>query len=64
MTFILLPYGSGGFSIERTLARWFPPALTPLDLDSHKQSLAYQYRISRKGEDRNPTMIAGVQIVR
>jgi len=64
MNFILLPSGSGGFSIEGLLARWFPPRLTPLDRDTHKQVLAYQYRITRKGVEHNPKMIAGAKIVR
>lgn len=64
MKFILLPYGSGGFSIGGLLARWFPPRLTPLDPDARKQVLAYQYRIGRKGVERHPTMFAGVRVIR
>ncbi len=62
MNFILLPGGSAGF--EQWLAKWFPPRLTPLDPEAHKEVIAYQYRISRKGVERHPTMFAGAQIVR
>jgi hypothetical protein len=64
MNFILLPAGSGGFCLEWKLAKWFPPRLTSLDSDAHKEVLAYQYRIGRKGVERHPTMFAGAQIVR
>lgn len=64
MTFILLPSGSGGFSIENLLTRWFPPSLTSLNREAHREVLAYQYRITRKGDDHNPKMLMGARIIR
>jgi hypothetical protein len=64
MKFILLPAGSGGFSWENTLARLFPPQLSALDQDGLLDSMAYNYRITRRGEHRNPEALAGVRIVK
>ncbi len=61
MKFILLPAGSGGFSWEGLLSKLFPPVLTPMDRDSLMDVLSYQYRINRKGEDRNPYALAGAK---
>lgn len=64
MKFIMLPAGSGGFDAEEVLARLFPPTLTKLDGEAHKEVLAYQYRIGRKGVERNPAVLMGATIVR
>jgi hypothetical protein len=63
MKFIKLPAGTGGFDFEELLARFFPPVLTKLDPEAHKQVLAYQYRINRKGIERNPAITMGARIV-
>lgn len=63
MKFLLLPRGSGGFSIDGLLSKLFPPRLTPLDRDGLKDVLAYQYRISRRGEERNPHTMVGAQVL-
>jgi hypothetical protein len=63
MNFILLTGGSKAVTLEGILAYLFPPRLAVLDRDSLKDSLGYQYRITRKGEVRNPAAYAGVQIV-
>ncbi len=63
MKFIKLPAGTGGFDFEELLARLFPPVLTKLDPEAHKQVLAYQYRIGRKGVERNPAVTMGARIV-
>jgi hypothetical protein len=63
MNFILLPAGSGGFSVEGLLSRLFPPRMDALDRSGLKDALEYQYRITRKGIERNPYVFAGVRIV-
>lgn len=63
MKFIMLPAGSGGFNVEKILSQLFPPMLTKLDPEAHKDVLAYQYRVARKGVERNPAALAGVSIV-
>ncbi len=63
MNFILLPAGSKGFSVEGLLAKLFPPKLSSLDRDSLKDTLAYQYRITRRGVDRDPYALTGMRIV-
>lgn len=62
MKFILLPGGSAGFM--QLLEKHFPPRLTKLDPEAHREVLAYQYRVNRKGVERDPTQLAGAQIVR
>lgn len=37
--------------------------LTKLDPEAHKDVLAYQYRINRKGIERNPAVTMGARIV-
>lgn len=63
MKFIMLPAGSGGFNVEKILSQLFPPMLTKLDPEAHKDVLAYQYRINRKGIERNPAVTMGARIV-
>lgn len=63
MKFLLLSGGSAG-GFEELLARWFPPRLTSLDPEAHQEVLAYQYRIGRKGIERNPSMLMGAKIER
>lgn len=63
MKFLLLPDGSGG-GFEAWLSKWFPPQLTRLDPEGHREVLDYQYRIGRNGEERNPYAFAGARIVR
>jgi len=64
MNFILLPAGSGGFCLEWTLSRWFPPRLVSFTNEDRKQVLEYHSRIGRKGVERHPTQIAGARIIR
>jgi hypothetical protein len=54
---------SFGNAIERILSFLFPPKLKPLDQEAMVNVLEYQYRISRRGIERNPTAYAGVRIV-
>jgi hypothetical protein len=63
MKFLLLPSGSGG-GFEAWLSKWFPPQLTRLDPEAHKEVLAYQYRVNRRGMEPHPTTLVGARIVR
>ena len=54
---------SFGSILERTLTHLFPPALKPMDSTELHEVMDYQYRISRRGLDRNPIAYAGIRIV-
>jgi hypothetical protein len=50
--------------MEKLLAALFPPKLTPLNpVEDLRDTLGYHERINR-GQDNNPLMVGGVEIVR
>lgn len=64
MNLTLIAGGSKSITVESVLSWLFPPRITSLDRDGLKDSLEYQYRITRRGEDKNPEALMGVRIVR